>query len=133
MKRIYVCIGIFLVVVTFSVISQLYVSDTVRETVDFLKKAQESHSDGDLPSAREYTAKAWEKWRELTDWSNYVLSDLTVASDVTLSLTRVVVLSYDGDGDRFQEEIAATVLLLEHFLADNQNVLGGVNRPNRVE
>jgi len=129
MKRIYVCIGIFAVVVVFSVICHNYVSSTVRQTSELLKSAAESREAGDFAAAREYADLAWEKWRTLTDLSNYVLSDLTVAADVTISLSRVVVLASGEDSERFREEVTATVLLLEHFLGDNQNVLGGVNRP----
>jgi hypothetical protein len=130
MRRIYVCVGIFVVIIAFSVVCHIYVKDTIQKTTDLLTKATESHSIGDYESARAYVDSAWVKWQEMSNIGNLVLSDLTVAVDVTISLSRVVSLAEGEDKERFREETAAAILLLEHLKADNHNVWGGLNRPD---
>ena len=126
MKRIFVCIGIFAVLVTFAAVCEFYVSDTVEQTAALLANAVESRKVGDNAASIEYADSAWEKWRELTKKSNFVLADLTIVSDVTVSLVRVSTLAHGDDSERFVEECAATIVMLEHFLADNQDVGDGV-------
>jgi len=121
MKRIYVCIGILVVLVALTAISEIYVANTVKQTTLLLSNAIESSGAGDDTAAREYADSAWKQWRSLTQKSGYVLADLSIVAEVTVSLSRVSTLAYSDNSDRFLEECAATIVMLEHFLADNQD------------
>ena len=127
MKRIYVCAVIFVVIVGFTLVCENYVSATVDETVQLLEQAAQSRRDGDYPQSREYADSAWQKWRDFSRHSDYILVDLTIAADVTVSLARVGMLADTDDNERFLEECVATILMLEHFLADNRNVFDGMH------
>jgi hypothetical protein len=120
---------IFIALIAFAAVCEYYVAGMVRDTKQLLLHANDSRRAGDYAMAREYSDSAWDKWSSLSKRSSYVLSDLTIVADVTVSLSRVVTLSYGEDSQRFLEESIATILLLEHFIADNNNVLGGVNSP----
>jgi hypothetical protein len=111
----------------FAILCEIYVLDAIRDTAELLNLAVQSRESGDYPLSREYTETAWEKWRALTNKSNYVLADLTIASDITISLSRVMSLSEGNDDERFKEECKATVMYLEHFMADNHNVISGAD------
>jgi hypothetical protein len=124
-KRIYLCIGIFISVIAFSVFCQFYITNTVEQMYQLLNKAAESRIAGDYPASREYADSALKKWRGLTKRSSYILADLTIAADVTVSLSRVAMTARTDDSNRFLEECAATILMLEHFLAYNNNFLDG--------
>ncbi|MCL1789337.1 MAG: DUF4363 family protein [Oscillospiraceae bacterium] len=126
MKRVLICAVLFVAVVIYAIFCQVYVSGTVKQTNALLAQAAESRQVGDTSVSREHVDSAWEKWNLLTKKSGFILADLTVTADVTISLSRVVSLSRTDDSDRFFEECAATILLLEHFLGDNQNFLDGV-------
>ena len=126
MKRICFCAALFVAVVIYSVISHVYVSNTVKGTAVLLVKANDSRKSGDHTSSREYVDAAWEKWHGFSVRGAYVLADVTIAVDVTVSLARVVSLSRTDDDDRFNEECIATILMLEHFLGDNKNLLDGM-------
>ncbi|MCL1866092.1 MAG: DUF4363 family protein [Oscillospiraceae bacterium] len=126
MRKIYFCLGILVALIIFVNLCENYVTNTVRDTSELLIQSVESRESGDLPQSREYIDTAWDKWRSLCKKSNLVLSDLTIVADVTVSLSRVISLSETDDDDRFTEECSATIMLLEHFAADNKNVFGGV-------
>ena len=126
MKRIYFCTGLFVVIFAFAFMCNVYVSATVEQTAQLLADAAESRRNGDSSAASEAADSAWEKWSGLAKYSGYVLSDLTIVADVTVSLARVGMLAQTDDSDRFLEECTATIVLLELFLADNQRVLGGM-------
>jgi hypothetical protein len=127
-KRIYVCTGIFVLILAFTAVSEFYVARAVDKTTQMLVSAIESREAGDYEKSKEYADTAWESWRELTRKSSLVISDLTIVSDVTVSLSRVTTLSLSEsseNNERFIEECTATIIMLEHFLADNQDVSAG--------
>jgi hypothetical protein len=121
-KRIYLCIAIFAALVIFATVCEIYVTNTVRQTSRLLAQAADSRRAGDYSLSREYADSAWEKWRSLNAKSRFVLSDLTISADVTVSISRVTVLASGSDSERFIEECTATIMMLEHFIADNQNM-----------
>ena len=127
MKRVYICCAVFVVIMVYSYFTERYVKRAVDETSHCLSAAMSERRNGDTAAAFEHADAAWHSWRELTKYSSYILADLTIASDVTVSLARVRVLAESGDDERFAEECIATVLLLEHFLADNRNFLDGLH------
>jgi hypothetical protein len=105
----------------------------IGQTARLLASAGESLSEGDYAAVREHTDSAWENWRGFTEKGNYVLADLSIIADATVSMSRIVSLSKaelsDSDvSERFREECAATILMLEHFLSDNQDIgeMGGI-------
>ncbi|MCL2071485.1 MAG: DUF4363 family protein [Oscillospiraceae bacterium] len=125
MKRIYFCTVLFVFVVVYSLSCQIYVSNAINRTIEHLNQASESRKNGDFAASAEHAHSAWSEWRGLTKRSSYVLADLTVAADVSISLSRVASVANTDDTDRFIEECTASILLLQHFLADNKNVLDG--------
>ncbi|MCL2037303.1 MAG: DUF4363 family protein [Oscillospiraceae bacterium] len=124
MKRIGICIGIFAALFVFASISENYAMNKIKQTGLFVSQAVEARRAGDFESAKENAEFAWEEWRSLSKMSNYVLSDLTIIADVSVSLSRVVTLAQGDDSERFFEECTATILLLKHFKSDNKNLLG---------
>jgi len=109
------------VLVAYAAVCELYVSSAVNQTSELLNKAVENRQNGDYAASQEYADKAWETWRTLTARRGFVLADLSMISDVTVSLARVSVIAQSDDSDRFLEESIATLLMLEH-LSDNQNI-----------
>jgi len=121
-RRIYVCIGIFAVIIAYAVVCEIYVANTVRQTTELLGNAAESRSNGDYSAAGEYVDSAREKWCGLTRQRGFILANLTMIPEVAVSLSRVSTLAHSPNSDdtaRFFEEYKATIQMLEHFLLEN--------------
>ncbi|MCL1903079.1 MAG: DUF4363 family protein [Oscillospiraceae bacterium] len=127
MKRVYLCGVLFIAVIAYSIFCQVYVSRNIHLTTEMLSQAAQERQAENYAVSRDYADSAWNTWTALTKKSGFMLADLTVAADVTVSLSRVVTLSRSGETERFIEECAATILMLEHFLGDNQNFMDGVS------
>jgi hypothetical protein len=121
MRKVYVCAAILVLTVVFAAICEVYVMNTVRETAELLEQAAEIRRNGDYPRAAEYAESARIKWQELIDKSNFLLTDLTLVSDVTNALSRINSLAATDNSERFLEENAVAILLLGQFLSDNRN------------
>ncbi|MCL2754527.1 MAG: hypothetical protein FWD35_02265 [Oscillospiraceae bacterium] len=91
MKKVYVCIAVFALLSGFAIFCDMFVSSKVGEIVANLEQEQ--------------FEEAREQWHALIKYSNFIMVDLTLVSDVSVSLTR--------------EEKNVAVLLLKHFLSDN--------------
>ena len=113
------------ITIAFAVICEIYVTSTINQASQYLVKATESRRAGDYEASKEYADLAWGKWREITNKSGYILADLTITSDVSVTLSRIGMLSQTDDNERFLEECTAGIIVLEHFLADNKNFLDG--------
>jgi hypothetical protein len=128
MKRILLCTGVIGILIAYAVISDLYVRNCAQQTAYSLSRAVQSSIAGDSAEVRRYADSAWETWQKLCERGVFVLADLTVSSDVAISLVRVGVLAYGDDSARFVEEAVAAIMLLEHFVADNQSIMGGISQ-----
>ena len=123
-KRIFLCMGIFVILMAYAVICHIHVSSSVYETITLLNRAVESYESGDYPASQKHAIAAYDNWKKLSDKGGLVLVDLTLAADIAVSLTRVKTIAVIESGDhRFAEECMATIAMLKHFLEDNQNLL----------
>jgi len=123
-KKVYACIAILIVLIGFTVACELYVASTINQTIELLEKAEKSYSGKDHTTTLKHIQAAEQKWHNLIDKSNFLLADLTLVPEVTTSLARVRALvkySSDSSHERFNEENIIAILLLKHFLKDNQS------------
>jgi hypothetical protein len=121
MKKVWLCVTAFLLLIAYSVVCEFYVVNTIKKTTVFLENAAVSRENGDYNASREYVDAAQRKWLEIVGKSNFLLIDLTAVSDVSVSLSRVATLVEGENTDRFREENRVAILLLRHFLSDNQS------------
>ena len=115
----------FAVVSGYSFWCERYVVNSIGQAEELLSQAVESRTMGDYDTSREYVDLAWNEWKNLTKKSGYILADLTIAADVTIAISRARSVSRTDDSERFIEESAVAILMLEHFLADNRNFMDG--------
>ena len=122
MKKVYTCIVVLALLIGYAAGCQIYVSGSINRTVNHLENAAQGRIYGDYDASRAHAIAAQEEWHKLLAKSDFLLADLTIAPEVTVSLSRVSTLAATESTDnRFYEEKNVAILLLRHFLSDNQD------------
>lgn len=112
--RVYICVGIFISIIAFSLFSKMYVRDSVGEVRDALVMAVESYEAGDYEAVDSYTAYAAEKWDKFRK-NSFLLADKSYITTMSGAIARVHALQ----GDMFVAECYYAIAVADHIIKEN--------------